>query len=47
MQELQKKGLWMEKKLPKLQKLSRRKVHWDYLLEEMQWLAQEFAQERK
>lgn len=46
-QELQREGLWMEKRLPKLQEPSRQKVHWDYLLEEMQWLAQDFAQERK
>lgn len=46
-QELQREGLWMEKRLPKLAEPSRQKAHWDYLLEEMQWLAVDFAQERK
>lgn len=26
---------------------SRPKSHWDYLLEEMQWMAADFAQERR
>ncbi|XP_055613145.1 helicase domino isoform X2 [Uranotaenia lowii] len=46
-QELQKEGLWSEKRLPKLQEPQRPKAHWDYLLEEMVWLAADFAQERK
>ncbi|KAL3268597.1 hypothetical protein HHI36_007704 [Cryptolaemus montrouzieri] len=45
--DLQKEGLWSEKRLPKLQELPRIKTHWDYLLEEMVWLAADFAQERK
>lgn len=45
--ELQKEGLWSEKRLPKLQEPTRNKVHWDYLLEEMLWLATDYAQERK
>lgn len=45
--ELQREGLWTEKRLPKLQEPSRPKAHWDYLLEEMTWLAADFAQERK
>ncbi|KAL5289206.1 EP400 family protein [Megaselia abdita] len=45
--ELQREGLWTEKRLPKLQEPSRPKAHWDYLLEEMVWLAADFAQERK
>ncbi|PSN31348.1 hypothetical protein C0J52_18960 [Blattella germanica] len=45
--ELQREGLWSEKRLPKVQEPSRSKAHWDYLLEEMIWLAADFAQERK
>lgn len=45
--DLQKEGLWSEKRLPKVQELSRGKAHWDFLLEEMVWLAADFAQERK
>ena len=45
--ELQKEGLWTEKRLPKVVEPSRPKAHWDYLLEEMVWLATDFAQERK
>uniref|UniRef100_A0A2M4A008 Putative chromatin remodeling complex wstf-iswi small subunit n=1 Tax=Anopheles triannulatus TaxID=58253 RepID=A0A2M4A008_9DIPT len=46
-QELQKEGLWTERRLPKVQEPQRPKAHWDYLLEEMVWLASDFAQERK
>ncbi|KAG8223943.1 hypothetical protein J437_LFUL003751 [Ladona fulva] len=45
--ELQRDGLWSEKRLPKVQEPPRTKAHWDYLLEEMAWLAADFAQERK
>ena len=45
--ELQRDGLWSEKRLPKVQEPQRPKVHWDYLLEEMVWLSTDFAQERK
>ncbi|XP_075220289.1 domino helicase isoform X2 [Lycorma delicatula] len=45
--ELQREGLWGEKRLPKLHEPSRAKAHWDYLLEEMVWMAADFAQERK
>ena len=45
--ELRKEGLWIERRLPKVQEMSRRKAHWDYLLEEMQWLAADFVQERR
>ncbi|XP_034942054.1 helicase domino isoform X2 [Chelonus insularis] len=45
--ELQRDGLWSEKRLPKVQEPGRTKAHWDYLLEEMVWLAADFAQERK
>lgn len=45
--ELQREGLWPEKRLPKVQEPQRPKAHWDYLLEEMTWMATDFAQERK
>ncbi|CAH1801795.1 unnamed protein product, partial [Owenia fusiformis] len=45
--ELRKNGLWSTRRLPKVQEPPRNKAHWDYLLEEMQWLAADFAQERK
>ncbi|XP_064649340.1 helicase domino-like isoform X3 [Lineus longissimus] len=45
--ELRKEGLWSTRRLPKVQEPARNKAHWDYLLEEMQWLAADFAQERK
>ena len=45
--ELRKEGLWSLKRLPKCQEPARSKAHWDYLLEEMQWLSTDFAQERK
>ncbi|KAG8455975.1 hypothetical protein GDO86_001967 [Hymenochirus boettgeri] len=44
--ELRKEGLWSPRRLPKLQEPSRSKSHWDYLLEEMSWMAADFAQER-
>lgn len=45
--ELRKEGMWSSRKLPKVQEPLRCKAHWDYLLEEMAWLATDFAQERK
>ncbi|XP_039253757.2 helicase domino-like [Styela clava] len=45
--ELRKQGLWTQRRLPKVQEPPRNKTHWDYLLEEMRWLAADFAQERK
>ena len=45
--ELQREGLWTEKRLPKVTEPARAKTHWDYLLEEMVWLAADFTQERK
>ena len=45
--ELRKEGLWSAKRLPKVQEPSRSKSHWDYVLEEMAWLATDFAQERR
>ena len=34
--ELQREGLWSEKRLPKVAEPPRAKTHWDYLLEEME-----------
>ncbi|XP_035206695.1 LOW QUALITY PROTEIN: helicase domino-like [Stegodyphus dumicola] len=45
--DLRKEGLWSLKRLPKVAECPRIKAHWDYLLEEMVWLATDFAQERK
>lgn len=45
--ELRKEGIWSLTRLPKVQEMPRCKAHWDYLLEEMQWLATDFAQERR
>uniref|UniRef100_A0A3Q3K2B8 HSA domain-containing protein n=1 Tax=Monopterus albus TaxID=43700 RepID=A0A3Q3K2B8_MONAL len=45
--ELRKEGQWSTSRLPKLAEASRPKSHWDYLLEEMQWMAADFAQERR
>uniref|UniRef100_A0A3B3V2R4 E1A binding protein p400 n=1 Tax=Poecilia latipinna TaxID=48699 RepID=A0A3B3V2R4_9TELE len=45
--ELRKEGQWSASRLPKLMEASRPKSHWDYLLEEMQWMAADFAQERR
>lgn len=45
--DLRKEGLWSASRLPKVQEPSRPKTHWDYLLEEMQWLAADFANERR
>ncbi|XP_055080284.1 E1A-binding protein p400 isoform X3 [Periophthalmus magnuspinnatus] len=45
--ELRKEGQWSSSRLPKLMEASRPKSQWDYLLEEMQWMAADFAQERR
>ncbi|KAE8634885.1 hypothetical protein XENTR_v10002458 [Xenopus tropicalis] len=44
--ELRKEGMWSPRRLPRLQEPCRTKSHWDYLLEEMSWMAADFAQER-
>ncbi|CAM9557928.1 unnamed protein product [Bubo scandiacus] len=44
---LRREGLWSLKRLPKLQETPRHKSHHDYLLEEMQWMATDFVQERR
>lgn len=45
--ELKTQGLWSQSRLPKLAEPSRQKMHWDYLLEEMTWLSNDFVAERK
>lgn len=45
--ELKAQGLWSQSRLPKLAEPSRHKMHWDYLLEEMSWLSNDFVAERK
>ncbi|KAG9354840.1 hypothetical protein JZ751_001553 [Albula glossodonta] len=45
--ELRKEGQWTASRLPKLLEATRPKSQWDYLLEEMQWMAADFAQERR
>jgi E1A-binding protein p400 len=45
--ELQKEGMWYDRRLPKSHDQQRMKSHWDYLLEEMRWLAADFAVEKK
>ena len=45
--ELRKEGLWCASRLPKVQEPTRIKTHWDYLMEEMQWLAADFGNEKR
>ncbi|XP_077312038.1 uncharacterized protein LOC143932991 [Lithobates pipiens] len=45
--ELRKEGFWTPRRLSKFPEPTRPKVLWDYLCEEMQWLAADFAQERR
>lgn len=45
--ELRKEGMWSASRLPKVQEPAKIKSHWDYLLEEMQWLATDFHNERR
>jgi len=45
--ELRKNGMWSERRLPRVQEPPRCKSNWDYLLEEMQWMAVDFVQEKQ
>lgn len=45
--ELRREGLWSASRVPKVQEPVRIKTHWDYLLEEMQWLATDFGNEKR
>lgn len=47
MAELQHKHLSSGQRLAPVQEPNRTKTHWDYLLEEMQWLAGDFVKERR
>ena len=44
---LRQQGMWEPSRLPKVLEPVRTKCHWDYLLEEMAWLATDFEYERK
>lgn len=44
---LQKDGLWLPKRIAAQPEPPRTKTHWDYLLEEMAWLAKDFQDERR
>ena len=46
MAELQRHGVWSAKRLAKLAEPPRTKVHWDFVLSEMQWLSNDFKEER-
>ena len=45
--ELQTQGIWMSKKIKKLDMPAKPKTHWDFVVEEMNWLSGVIAQERK
>ena len=45
--DLQKEGMWYDKRLPKVKEPERIKTHWDYVLEEAMWMQMDFHQERK
>ena len=44
---LQKENLWAPKRIPRIPAPPRGKTHWDYVLAEMVWMANDFRQERK
>ena len=45
--ELQMAGTWTSKKMAKIPAPSRTKTHWDFVIEEMNWLSSVILQERK
>jgi hypothetical protein len=45
--QLRREGLWSIKRLPKLVEPERAKSHWDFLLDEVVWMATDFQQERR
>lgn len=45
--ELKSDGKWTPQRLGKCLEPDKRKTHWDYLLDEMRWLAEDFALERR
>ena len=40
-------GTWNIKQWKKVQEPGRNKTHWDYLLQEMEWLSKDFREERQ
>lgn len=44
--KLIKRGLWSRNRLPKVMEPPQALCHWDHLLEEARWLAEDFKQER-
>jgi hypothetical protein len=44
---LQREGLWSGRRAGKVPEPPRGKTHWDYVLEEMAWMAHDFAEERR
>ena len=45
--ELKSDGKWTNQRLGKCLEPDKRKTHWDYLLDEMRWLAEDFALEKR
>jgi SNF2 family DNA or RNA helicase len=45
--ELKSDGKWTNQRLAKCLEPNKRKTHWDYLLDEMRWLAEDFALEKR
>jgi SNF2 family DNA or RNA helicase len=45
--ELKSDGKWTNQRLGKCLEPNKRKTHWDYLLDEMRWLAEDFALEKR
>lgn len=46
-QQLQEKGLWSLRQPARVKEPSRKLCHWDYLLQEANWLSVDFRQERR
>ncbi|GMS89537.1 hypothetical protein PENTCL1PPCAC_11712, partial [Pristionchus entomophagus] len=44
--ELRRSGMWSSSRLPLCVEPPRNKTHWDYVLEEVKWMANDFRQER-
>lgn len=46
-EELKSDGKWTNQRLAKCLEPNKRKTHWDYLLDEMRWLAEDFLLEKR
>jgi len=46
-EELKSDGKWTNQRLAKCLEPNKRKTHWDYLLDEMRWLAEDFQLEKR